>query len=261
MGFLPYIVCKFLFPKQQDHAEHFRNHTNGPTAHRCPHPDDQRGNQPTIGSRPGTDIPPVFHWSGAVAHFDFCQLHLGLLDQRVGKDAVHGILGGITAVRVGIGRPLHDAQFKKTDRWNPLYPYPISVWWKKQLMTMKEELERKSKELEQTLQMQLEVAKKESEEWVKIGAVALASGLLAFGLYRIFGKNKEKKKTKKVMETLAKEGLLDPEIKKKLTQKAEPGLLGRVGIALLPIALNYGKEQLLSKLQESATKKSDEPQK
>lgn len=128
-------------------------------------------------------------------------------------------------------------------------------------MTMKEELERKSKELEQTLQMQLEVAKKESEEWVKIGAVALASGLLAFGLYRIFGKNKEKKKTKKVMETLAKEGLLDPEIKKKLTQKAEPGLLGRVGIALLPIALNYGKEQLLSKLQESATKKSDEPQK
>lgn len=126
---------------------------------------------------------------------------------------------------------------------------------------MKEELEKKSKELEQTLQMQLEVAKKESEEWGKIGAVALASGLLAFGLYRIFGSNKEKKKTKKVMETLAKEGLLDAEIKKKLTQKAEPGLLGRVGIALLPIALNYGKEQILTKLQESSTKKSDEPQK
>lgn len=126
---------------------------------------------------------------------------------------------------------------------------------------MSEELERKSKELEQTLQMQLEIAKKESEEWVKIGAVALASGLLAFGLYKVFGSNKEKKKTKKVMEALEKEGLLDEEIKKKLTQKADPGLLGRLGVALLPIALNYGKEHLLNKLQESPTKSTDEPEK
>lgn len=126
---------------------------------------------------------------------------------------------------------------------------------------MKEELEQKSKELEQTLQMQLEVAKKESEEWVKIGAVALASGLLAFGLYKVFGSNKEKKKTKKVMEALEKEGLLDDEIKKKLTQKVEPGLLSRLGVALLPIALKYGKEQLLNKLQESPTKSAYEQEK
>ena len=115
---------------------------------------------------------------------------------------------------------------------------------------MKEELERKAAELEKALLTQVQVARKESEDWVKIAGVALVSGIVAYGIVKILGNSKEKKKTKKVMAALEKEGLLDNDIKKKLTQKPEPGLLGRLGVALLPIAINFGKEQLLNRLQE-----------
>lgn len=115
---------------------------------------------------------------------------------------------------------------------------------------MKEELERKAAELEKALLTQVQVARKESEDWVKIAGVALVSGIVAYGIVKILGNSKEKKKTKKVMAALEKEGLLDNDIKKKLTQKPEPGLLGRLGVALLQIAINFGKEQLLNRLQE-----------
>lgn len=114
----------------------------------------------------------------------------------------------------------------------------------------KTELEKKAEELEQTLEMQLSLVKKESEGFAKIGGAILLGGIVAFTAVRLLGRKKNNK-TEKILKTLEKEGLLDEEIKHKLTQKSQPGLLGRLGAILLPIAINYGKEQFLKKLNES----------
>lgn len=112
------------------------------------------------------------------------------------------------------------------------------------------ELEKKAEELEQTLGMQLSLVKKESEGFAKVGGAILLGGVVAFSAMRLLGRKKTKK-TDKVLQALEKEGLLDEEIKHKLTQKSQPGLMGRLGAILLPIAINYGREQFMKKLNES----------
>lgn len=112
------------------------------------------------------------------------------------------------------------------------------------------ELEKKAEELEQTLGMQLSLVKQESEGFAKIGGGLLLGGIIAFSAVRLLGRKKNRK-TEKVLQTLEKEGLLDEEIKHKLTQKSQPGLMGRLGAIILPIAINYGKEQFMKKMNES----------
>jgi hypothetical protein len=112
------------------------------------------------------------------------------------------------------------------------------------------ELEKKAEELEQTLGMQLSLVKKESEGFAKIGGGLLLGGIIAFSAVRLLSRKKNNK-TEKVLQTLEKEGLLDEEIKQKLTQKSQTGLMGRLGAILLPIAINYGKEQFMKKMNES----------
>lgn len=114
---------------------------------------------------------------------------------------------------------------------------------------MKEDLKKKAEELEQTLEMQLSLAKKESEDWVKVGAAVLAGGAIAFLAVRLLT-GKKNRKTEKVLKVLEKEGLLDDEITKKLTKKSDPGFLGRLSAVLLPIAINYGKEQLMNQFNQ-----------
>ncbi|WP_291784780.1 hypothetical protein [Cecembia sp.] len=114
---------------------------------------------------------------------------------------------------------------------------------------MEDTLKKKAKELEQTLEMQLSLAKKESEDWVKIGGVVLAGGALAILAVRLLS-GKKNKKTEKVLEVLEREGLLDDEISEKLTRKREPGFLGRLSAIVLPLAIKYGQEQLMKKLYE-----------
>ncbi|RZS95139.1 hypothetical protein [Cecembia calidifontis] len=114
---------------------------------------------------------------------------------------------------------------------------------------MKEDLKKKAEELEQTLEMQLSLAKKESEDWVKVGAAVLVGGAVAFLAVRLLA-GKKKRKTEKVLKVLEKEGLLDDEITKKLTKKSDPGFLGRLSAVLLPIAINYGKEQLMNRFNQ-----------
>lgn len=113
-----------------------------------------------------------------------------------------------------------------------------------------QELQKKSEELEQTLKMQLSLAKNESEDYLKIGAVVLGTALVAAATVKIVG-SKKKKKTEKVLKALEKEGLLDEEIERKLTQKSQPGLLGRIGMVLLPIAINYAKGLFIQRLSQS----------
>jgi hypothetical protein len=114
---------------------------------------------------------------------------------------------------------------------------------------MKEDLKKKAEELEQTLEMQLSFAKKESEDWIKVGATVLAGGAIAFLAVRLLA-GKKNRKTEKVLKVLEKEGLLDKEITNKLTKKTDKGFLGRLGAVLLPIAIQYGKQQLMNQLQQ-----------
>lgn len=123
---------------------------------------------------------------------------------------------------------------------------------------MREDLKKKAEELEQTLEMQLTLAKKESEDWVKIGGAVVVSGALAFLAVRLLT-GKKNKKTEKVLKVLEKEGLLDEEIQSKLTQKSQPGFLGRLTAILIPIAIKYGQDQFLNRFNEpNNTLKEDE---
>jgi hypothetical protein len=117
---------------------------------------------------------------------------------------------------------------------------------------MSEELKKKAQELEQTLEMQLSLAKKDSEDWVKLGGVVLAGAAFAFLAVRIFGRKKNKK-TEKVLQLLEREGLLDKEIEEKLTKKNDPGIFGRLAAVVLPMAIKYGQEKVLEKLNQSGT--------
>jgi len=121
---------------------------------------------------------------------------------------------------------------------------------------MKSELNNKIEELEQTLQMQLSIVKKESGDFVKIGGVLLAGAGLAFLAFRLLSRKKDN--TKRVLEVLEKEGLLDKEIQDKLTSKRQPGLMGRLGAILLPIAVNYGREQFMNRLNEPKRKPEED---
>lgn len=115
-------------------------------------------------------------------------------------------------------------------------------------MTNKE-LQKKAEELEQTLKMQLSIARNESGDYLKMGAIVLGSAMIAAATVKILG-SKKKKKTQKVLQVLEKEGLLDEKLQHRLTQKNQPGLMGRIGMALLPIAMNYGREFLMKRLNE-----------
>lgn len=122
-----------------------------------------------------------------------------------------------------------------------------------------QELQKKAEELEQTLQMQLSIARNESGDYLKMGAIVLGSAMIAAATVKILG-SKQKKKTEKVLQVLEKEGLLDEELQHRLTQKSQPSLLVRIGMALVPIAMNYGKELLVQRLnkQESSGPSQDE---
>ena len=122
---------------------------------------------------------------------------------------------------------------------------------------MSDALKKKAEELEQTLQMQLTLAKKESEDWVKVGGAVVAGGILAFLAVRLLT-GKKNKKTEKVLQVLEREGLLDEEIAEKLSKKSEPGFFGRLAAVALPIALQYGQELLMKKLKEEDAKQGDD---
>ncbi len=122
---------------------------------------------------------------------------------------------------------------------------------------MNEDLKKKAEELEQTLKMQLQMVKNESGEIVKVGGTVLVGGLLSYTLIRIFRKKKNRK-TDKVMQALASQGLLDNEIRAKLTQKRSSGLFGRLSGILLPMAINFGKEKFIQKMEQGKRNKINE---
>ncbi len=121
---------------------------------------------------------------------------------------------------------------------------------------MKDNLEKRAEELEQTLKMQLNMVKHESGEIVKVGGTVLVGGLITYTLIRMF-KKKKRRKTDVVMEALQRQGLLDDEIKARLTRKKSSGLFGRLSAVLMPMAVNYGKSMFLQRLEQSKNKSNE----
>lgn len=110
---------------------------------------------------------------------------------------------------------------------------------------MKEDLLKKSEELEETLQAQLNLMKSDSKDWLKVGSGILVGGLLAYGLVTLLH-GKKNSKNEKIMKVLEKEGLLDDEIVAKLNTKKQPGFAARMAAILLPMAIAYGRDKIIN---------------
>ena len=117
---------------------------------------------------------------------------------------------------------------------------------------MSKDLKRKEEELQQTFSRQLELVKAESEDWIKVGGLALAGGLIAFAIIRSRKKRKNRA-TEKAMEVLAREGLLSEEIEKRLTQESKSSFWPSVSQRLLILGLAFAKEKFLPNLFNQET--------
>jgi hypothetical protein len=124
---------------------------------------------------------------------------------------------------------------------------------------MSKELEKKSEELEQTLAKQLSVFKKGSDDWVKVGAVVAVSALVVYGVVQLTNKKKEKN-TDKALEVLEREGLLNPELKERITQPKSSSLWTTLAQKILFLGLALAKDKIYEQFfaaEEPAPEKKD----
>lgn len=122
---------------------------------------------------------------------------------------------------------------------------------------MSKELEKQSEELEQTLAKQLEILKRESEDWLKIAAVVGAGALLTYAIVKTTRKKKEEK-THKALEVLEREGLLNEDIKKRLTQGKKSKFWPNLSERLLILGLALAKDKIYSAIFSSPSSESEE---
>lgn len=108
---------------------------------------------------------------------------------------------------------------------------------------MSKELEKKSAELEQTLAKQLNVFKKGSEDWVKVGAMVAVSALVVYGVVQLTNKKKEKD-TDKALEVLEREGLLNADLKERITQPKSSSLWANLVQKVLFLGIALAKDKL-----------------
>ncbi len=125
---------------------------------------------------------------------------------------------------------------------------------------MNKELEKKSEELEQTLAKQLELLKKDSEEWLKVGAVVLVAGLLTYGIVKATRKKKVNK-TEKALEALEQQGLLTKDIEEKLRKPAKSSFWPTLSQRLLILGLALAKEKFLTNLLNPQPENAQAPEK
>lgn len=117
---------------------------------------------------------------------------------------------------------------------------------------MSNNLEKTPEELEQTLAMQLELLKKESEDLLKVGTVILAGALLTYGIVRATRKKKVTK-TDLAMQVLEREGLLDNDIKKRLSKPKKSGFWPSFGQRLFLLGLALAKDKIINELLSPST--------
>ena len=116
---------------------------------------------------------------------------------------------------------------------------------------MSKQLEKKSEELEQTLAKQLELLKKDSEDWLKVGAAVAVGALLAYGIVKATRKKKGKA-TEKAMEVLEKEGLLNEDIKKRLTKSKGSNFWPSLAQRLVILGLALAKDKIYNEIFSSS---------
>lgn len=109
---------------------------------------------------------------------------------------------------------------------------------------MSEELKQRSEELEQTLHIQLDQLKKDSEIYAKVAGIALLTGLVSIGMVRLLSSGKRKARNDEIS---GKKGFKK---KKKGKKKKKQGysFFGNLGKRFFWILLDYGKDRLLEKL-------------
>jgi len=122
---------------------------------------------------------------------------------------------------------------------------------------MSKELEKQSEELEQTLAKQLELLKKESEDWLKIAAVVGAGALLTYAIVKTTRKKKEEK-TSQVLEVLEKEGLLNEDIKKRLTESKKSTFWPNLSQRLVILGLALAKDKIYSAIFSNPSADTEE---
>lgn len=108
---------------------------------------------------------------------------------------------------------------------------------------MSKELEKKSEELEQTLAKQLELLKKDSEDWIKVGAAVTVGVLLVYGIAKATRKKKGGT-TDKALVVLEKEGLLNEDIKERLKKPKKSTFWPSITQRLLILGLALAKDKL-----------------
>ena len=112
---------------------------------------------------------------------------------------------------------------------------------------MSKELEKKSEELEQTLTKQLDLLKKDSEDWLKVGAAVAVGAVIAYGIVKATRKKKVKN-TEKALEVLEKEGLLNDELKNRLTKPKSSSFWPSLTQRLLILGLALAKDKIYNEL-------------
>jgi hypothetical protein len=122
---------------------------------------------------------------------------------------------------------------------------------------MNKELERKSEELEQTLAKQLELFKKDSEEWLKLGAVVAVGALVTYGIFKMTSKKKAKT-TDKALDVLEREGLLNEDIKDRLTKSNKSTFWPSLTQRLVILGLALAKDKIYDTLFSPAVEEKEE---
>jgi hypothetical protein len=112
---------------------------------------------------------------------------------------------------------------------------------------MSKELEKKSEELEQTLAKQLDLFKKDSEDWLKVGAAVAVGALLTYGIVKATRKKKVKN-TDKALQVLEKEGLLNDELKNRITKPKSSSFWPTLAQRLLILGLALAKDKIYHEL-------------
>lgn len=115
---------------------------------------------------------------------------------------------------------------------------------------MSKELEKKSDELEQTLAKQLDLLKKDSEDLLKVGAAVAVGAFLVYGIVKATRKKKEKT-TDKALEVLEKEGLLNEDIKKRLTKSKRSAFWPNLTQRLVILGLALAKDKIYNEIFSS----------
>jgi hypothetical protein len=111
-------------------------------------------------------------------------------------------------------------------------------------MMMSNYLEKKSEELEQTLAKQMELLKKDSEDWLKFGAVVAVGVVIGYGIVKATRKKKAKKNSFKALEVLENEGLLNDDIRSRLTESKKSSFWPNFTQRLVILGLALAKDKI-----------------